>query len=81
MIENEDAQAQKLLIKYLTFYKISKLSKAQSTITEFWDYFEDFICQYKGVSSEQFVFYLKDAEWRFNNRFKEKLDLDFLLDD
>ena len=72
LIESKDEQAQKLLIKYLKFNKISKLSKAQSTITQFWDYFEDFICQYKGVSDEQFVFYLKDAEWRFNHRLKPK---------
>jgi len=61
-----DEQEKKLLLKYLKFNKIAKLSKAQNTITEFWDYFETFILQYKGVSDEQFVFYLKEAEWRFN---------------
>ena len=66
LLDSEDAQAQKLLLKYLTFNKIAKLTKAQSTITQFWDYFETFICQFKGVSDEQFVFYLKEAEWRFN---------------
>jgi len=68
LLDSEDAQAQKLLLKYLTFNKIAKLTKAQSTITQFWDYFETFICQYKGVSDEQFVFYLKEAEWRFNTK-------------
>ena len=67
LLESEDEQTQKLLIKYLKFNKISKISKAQSTITRFWDYFETFILQYKGVSDEQFVFYLKEAEWRFND--------------
>jgi len=62
----EDEQEKKLLLKYLNFNKVAKLSKAQNTITEFWDYFETFILQYKGVSDEQFVFYLKEAEWRFN---------------
>jgi len=66
LLDSEDEQAQKLLLKYLKFNKIAKLSKAQSTITEFWDYFETFICKFKGVSDEQFVFYLKEAEWRFN---------------
>jgi len=66
LLDSEDEQAQKLLLKYLKFNKIAKLSKAQSTITEFWDYFETFICQFKGVSDDQFVFYLKEAEWRFN---------------
>ena len=71
LLDSEDTQAQKLLLKYLTFNKIAKLTKAQSTITQFWDYFETFICQYKGVSDEQFVFYLKEAEWRFNSNFKQ----------
>lgn len=66
LFEPEEDQDHKLLLKYLTFNKIAKLSKAQSTITKFWDYFENFILQYKGVSDEQFIFYLKEAEWRFN---------------
>lgn len=62
----DDIQKNKLLLKYLNFNKIAKLSKAQNTITQFWDYFENFILQYKGVSEEQFIYYLKEAEWRFN---------------
>ena len=56
----------KLLLKYLKFHKISKISTTQNIITNFWDYFEEFILQYKGVDSENFIFYLKEAEWRFN---------------
>ncbi|WP_309497811.1 transposase [Sulfurovum sp.] len=63
-----DEQSNKLVLKYLTFNKIAKLSKAQNTITKFWAFFENFILQYKGVSDEQFVFYLKEAEWRFNTQ-------------
>ena len=63
---SDDEQSEKLLLKYLKFNKIAKFSKAQTTITQFWNYFEEFILQYKGVSDEQFVFYLKEAEWRFN---------------
>jgi len=68
LFESEDAQSEKLLLKYLKFNKIAKFSKAQTTITQFWDYFENFICKYKGVSNEQFIFYLKEAEWRFNTQ-------------
>ena len=66
-LNTEDEQEKKLLLKYLRFNKVFKLTKSQNTITKFWDYFESFILQYKGVSNEQFVFYLKEAEWRFNN--------------
>jgi transposase-like protein len=61
-------QDKKLLLKYLRFNKVAKLTKAQNTITAFWAFFEAFILQYKGVSDEQFVFYLKEAEWRYNYR-------------
>jgi len=66
LLPNDEAQDHKLLLKYLTFNKIAKLSKAQNTIRDFWDYFENFICKFKGVSDEQFIYYLKEAEWRFN---------------
>jgi transposase-like protein len=66
LLETNDEQEKKLLLKYLKFNKVAKLSKAQNTITRFWDYFEIFLLQYKGVSDEQFIFYLKEAEWRFN---------------
>jgi len=59
-------QEQKLLIKYLQFNKIAKISKTENTITRFWDYFENFILKYKGISDEQFIYYLKEAECRFN---------------
>ena len=56
----------KLLDKYLRFNKISKIVQSKNIITDFWNYFETFICQYKGVSSDNFILYLKEAEWRFN---------------
>jgi transposase-like protein len=68
LLLSDKDQDSKLLFKYFTFNKIAKLTKAQSTITNFWDYFEEFILQYKGVSDEQFIFYLKEAEWRFNTQ-------------
>jgi transposase-like protein len=68
LLLSDEEQDDKLLLKYLTFNKIAKLSKAQSTITRFWGFFEVFILQYKGVSDEQFIFYLKEAEWRFNTQ-------------
>jgi len=64
--ENRDEQ--KLLKKYLRYNTISKLSEERSTIRNFWEYFETFILKFKGVSDERFIYYLKEAEWRFNNR-------------
>ena len=35
-------------------------------IQEFWNYFEEFIRKFRGVSEESFFYYLKEAEFRFN---------------
>ena len=45
-------------------------------IKNFWEYFEDFIKKYKGVSEENFFYYLKEAEFRFN---KYKIELKDLI--
>ncbi|MEO1959267.1 MAG: hypothetical protein ABGX23_06920, partial [Nautiliaceae bacterium] len=39
----------------------------QALIYQFWDYFEEFIKKFKGVKDEEFFYYLKEAEFRFNN--------------
>lgn len=67
-LDTENAEERKLLEKYLKYHKIMKISKERSTIREFWEYFESFIVKFKGVSDERFVYYLKEAEWRFNAR-------------
>lgn len=57
---------QKKLSKFLTFNKIAKLQTMQNRITEFWEFFEKDITKYNGISSEMFIYYLKEAEFRFN---------------
>lgn len=66
--DSNDADAYRLLEKYLAYHRVSKLSKERSTIRDFWNYFEAFIVRFKGISEEKFVFYLKEAEWRFNTK-------------
>ena len=65
-LDLNDKSEQKLLTKYLQYRTISNLSTERSTIRRFWEYFESFILKYKGVSDAHFVYYLKEAEWRFN---------------
>jgi len=65
-LNNKDRDEQKLLEKYLQYHTISKLTTQRSTIQNFWEYFENFILQYKGISDDHFIYYLKEAEWRFN---------------
>lgn len=71
---NEEKQTRKLS-KFLRFHKVAKLQTMQNSITGFWDFFEDFIIKYKGVSDREFIYYLKEAEWRFNFTLEEQREI------
>ena len=46
-------------------------------IKEFWEYFENFIKKFKGIKEENFFYYLKEAEFRFNKYKLEVKDLSY----
>jgi len=52
--------------KFLRLHRIAKLQQRKNTITEFWDFFEEFITRFKGIRPENFAYYLKEAEFKFN---------------
>lgn len=52
--------------KFMMFNKISKTNKRENTITKFWMFFEESILKYKGVKNENFFYYLKEIEFKFN---------------
>lgn len=52
--------------KFLRIHRIAKLQKSKNTITAFWEFFESYITRYKGVKPENFPYYLKEAEFKFN---------------
>jgi len=56
----------------------SRIIKYQNhiKIQEFWDYFEEFMKKFRGVNKNNFFYYLKEAEFRFNNF---KIDLKQIL--
>ena len=47
----------------------SKIIKIQNQlkIQQFWDYFENFMKKYRGIKKNNFFYYLKEAEFRFND--------------
>lgn len=52
--------------KFLRLNRIAKLQRHNNRITEFWGFFESFILPYRGVEADHFVYYLKEAEFKFN---------------
>lgn len=54
------------LSKFLFLNRISKLESKNSLINEFWNFLEEFLKKFKGVNSSHFIYYLKEAEFKFN---------------
>ena len=52
--------------RFMMFNKIAKTTKRDNTITQFWNFFEESIVKYKGVDNENFIYYLKECEFKFN---------------
>lgn len=65
------------LVKFLFLNKIAKLQSKHSRINEFWNYLERFLKAFKGVNSENFIYYLKEAEFKFN--YSKKAQEEILL--
>ncbi|WP_457597180.1 transposase [Hydrogenimonas sp.] len=54
--------------KFLKIHRIARLRSIDNTIVAFWRYFDDFMKRYKGVERERFIYYLKEAEFKFNEK-------------
>jgi len=47
--------------------RLIRISQRYNSIVRFWEYFEQNILRYKGVSRENFPLYLKEMEFKFNH--------------
>lgn len=54
------------LSKFLFLNKIAKIESKNGLITQFWNYLEEFLKKFKGIHSGHFIYYLKEAEYKFN---------------
>jgi len=68
---NFDEKEIKKMLKQSRIIKIYE----KKLIKEFWVYFENFMKKFKGINKENFFYYLKEAEFRFNNYKIEVKDL------
>jgi transposase-like protein len=68
---------------YATFlhrHKVAKLQSFDSPLTLFWHFLEQFLHRFKGITKKNFIYYLKEAEFKFNYDKKEqRLLLETLL--
>lgn len=53
-------------IQYLNWNKIHSLNSHKTKLNEFWIFLENNLKKYKGVEEDNFFYYLKESEFRFN---------------
>lgn len=61
--------------KFMMMNKISKIQKKENIIASFWIFFEESILKYKGIDKENFFYYLKEIEFKFNYCVKEQKEI------
>lgn len=58
--------------KYLNRHRINHYEKFDSLLLEFWVFLEKNLLHYKGISKENFMYYLKEFEFKFNYDVEEQ---------
>jgi hypothetical protein len=61
--------------RFMSLNKISKTQKKETIIQNFWEFFEESILKYKGVKEENFFYYLKEIEFKFNYKVEEQKEI------
>ena len=61
--------------RFLKIHRIAKLRSIDNTIVMFWKYFDEFMKKYKGIRPDNFIYYLKEAEFKFNHPMPERFEI------
>lgn len=62
-------------IQYLNWNKIHSLNSHQTNLNKFWKFLEDNLKKYKGMEEDNFFYYLKESEFRFNYSKDEQIEI------
>ena len=62
-------------IQYLNWNKIHSLNSHQTKLNEFWKFLEDNLKKYKGMNEDNFFYYLKESEFKFNYSKDEQIEI------
>ncbi len=67
--------------RFLNIHRVARLKSRDNTIVRFWNFLDEQMKQYRGVDRENFFYYLKEAEFRFNYTMpeRERLLYDLIL--
>ena len=75
----DDESHSKEFARFLNCNRIAKMEKQNKTILKFLEFLETYMSRFRGVENENFIYYLKAAEFLFNNPDNAQQKLRFLL--
>jgi len=52
--------------RYLNQHKMAHYESFENALVDFWHFLEEWMDHFKGVQKENFIYYLKEAEFKFN---------------
>lgn len=58
--------------RFLSIHRIARLKTRDNTIIRFWNFLDEHMKQYRGIDRENFFYYLKEAEFKFNYAISER---------
>ena len=65
----------KELKKFARDFKLINIQNKENNITRFWEYLEQTITHYRGIHEEQFGYFLKEFEFKYNHTYHKALTL------
>ncbi len=69
----EDDSIEKITYaRYLSHTKVAHFESFETPLNHFWRYLERWMEHFKGVNRENFIYYLKEAEFKFNHSKEEQ---------
>ena len=58
--------------RYLNQHKVAHYESFDNALVDFWQFLENWMDHFKGVKKENFIYYLKEAEFKFNYTHEEQ---------
>lgn len=76
--EYNNVEETKTFENYLKWHKIHSINSYSTPLSIFWKYLEENLKKYKGINEENFFYYLKECEFKFN--FLQNKQIEILKD-
>lgn len=58
--------------RYLNQHKVAHYESFDNALVDFWHFLENWLDHFKGIKKENFIYYLKEAEFKFNYNKEEQ---------